>query len=261
MIINWIGSQAAIGIQDHYVNDTANYYFSELAGWIIAGLIALSAALTTVSTFASRRRLGLPLQNPWLAVVRVGFIAGMSFLVVAICNRDRGVPFAGLLIVAMILFWTFIAKRTTFGRHVYAVGGNAEATRRAGITVPFVRICVFMISGAMAALGGVVLAARLQGVDLQAGGGALLLERDRRGRDRRHEPLRRSRACRRGAARVARDHDDLERARPARLELRDRVHHHRDHPPRRGDARHALAAPAREVRPGVEQWCRSGSAC
>jgi D-xylose transport system permease protein len=175
VIINWIGSQAAIGIQDHYVNDTANYYFSELAGWIIAGLITLSAALTTASTFMTRRRAGLPLRNPWLAVVRVGFIGVMSFLVVAICNRDRGVPFAGLLIIAMILFWTFVARRTTFGRHVYAVGGNAEATRRAGITVPFVRICVFMISGAMAALGGVVLAARLQGVDLQAGGGALLL--------------------------------------------------------------------------------------
>jgi D-xylose transport system permease protein len=71
---------------------------------------------------------------------------------------------------------TFLAKRTTFGRHVYAVGGNAEAARRAGINVARVRILVFTISGIMAGVGGMVLAARLQSVNLQAGGGTLLLD-------------------------------------------------------------------------------------
>ncbi len=60
-------------------------------------------------------------------------------------------PFPLLLIVALLLIWTYIAKRTTFGRHVYAVGGNAEAARRAGINVARIRILVFMISGAMSA--------------------------------------------------------------------------------------------------------------
>ena len=71
---------------------------------------------------------------------------------------------------------TFLAKRTTFGRHVYAVGGNAEAARRAGINVARVRILVFMISGIMAGVGGIVLAARLQSVNLNVGGGTLLLD-------------------------------------------------------------------------------------
>ena len=71
---------------------------------------------------------------------------------------------------------TFLAKRTTFGRHVYAVGGNAEAARRAGINVARVRILVFMISGIMAGVGGLVLAARLQSVNLNVGGGTLLLD-------------------------------------------------------------------------------------
>jgi D-xylose transport system permease protein len=86
------------------------------------------------------------------------------------------VPFALLLIVAMLLIWTYVAKRTTFGRHVYAVGGNAEAARRAGINVARIRILVFMISGAMAGLGGVVLVARLNSADLNAGGGTLLID-------------------------------------------------------------------------------------
>jgi D-xylose transport system permease protein len=71
---------------------------------------------------------------------------------------------------------TFLAKRTTFGRHVYAVGGNAEAARRSGINVARIRILVFMLSGIMAGVGGMVLAARLQSVNLQQGGGTLLLD-------------------------------------------------------------------------------------
>jgi D-xylose transport system permease protein len=81
-----------------------------------------------------------------------------------------------VLVVVLVVFWTYIAKRTTFGRHVYAVGGNAEAARRAGINVARVRITVFMISGAMAAVGGVIFAARLRSVDLSAGGGTILLD-------------------------------------------------------------------------------------
>src|SRR5207237_10770860 len=69
-----------------------------------------------------------------------------------------------------------VASRTTFGRHVYAVGGDAEAARRAGINVKLIRIVVFMISGGVAAMGGVILASRLNGIDLTAGGGSLLLD-------------------------------------------------------------------------------------
>jgi D-xylose transport system permease protein len=85
-------------------------------------------------------------------------------------------PFALLLIVGFAFVLTYLAKRTTFGRHVYAVGGNAEAARRAGINVPRIRILVFMIAGLMSALGGVVLAARLNSVDLGQGGGSLLID-------------------------------------------------------------------------------------
>ena len=73
------------------------------------------------------------------------------------------------------MFWTFILGRTRFGRHVYAVGGNAEAARRAGINVDGIRIAVFAISGFMAALGGIILASRLSSVDTSTGGGSILL--------------------------------------------------------------------------------------
>jgi D-xylose transport system permease protein len=176
VIIKWIGSQAAIGIQDKYVNDTANYFFSKTAGWFVAGIISLGFALTALSGIAARRRADLPIGNLRLTAIRIVFVVLVAFGVTAISNHDRGLPLAGLIVVAMLVLGTFVARRTTFGRHVYAVGGNAEAARRAGIRVPFIRICVFMISGAMAAFGGVLFAARLSGVDLQAGGGSILLD-------------------------------------------------------------------------------------
>jgi D-xylose transport system permease protein len=176
VIIRALGTQGVIGIQSNLVNNVANYYFSDTAGWIIAFVIALGSVASAVGTAWTRRRAGLPVGNLILIVARIIFVAGGAFLVVAICNHSRGVPFAGLLLIALIGVFSYLATRLTFGRHVYAVGGNAEAARRAGINVAFIRIAVFMISGLMAALGGIIFAARLSSVDLSAGGGTILLD-------------------------------------------------------------------------------------
>ncbi len=168
--------QGVLIIQDTTVNNVANYFFSKQAGWLMAVGVSAFYVISAVAGIVSRRRHGLPVGNIFLILLKALGIVVASFVVVSICNRDRGVPFVLLLIIVMLLFWTFIAKRTTFGRHVYAVGGNAEAARRSGINVPRVRIIVFMISSGMAGLGGIVLAARLSSVDLNAGGGTLLID-------------------------------------------------------------------------------------
>ena len=92
-----------------------------------------------------------------------------------VANQDRGVPYVFLVLAGLYLFWTFVLNRTRFGRHVYAVGGNQEAARRAGINVDRVKIACFAICSMMAALGGIVLASRLRSVDTGAGGGSVLL--------------------------------------------------------------------------------------
>lgn len=175
VIIAWIGSQATIGIDDKWINDTANYFLPKTAGWVVAVIIVLGYVLSSLEGMLSRRRAGLPAAGVATALVRIAFIAVVAFGAVGIANHARGVPFAGLLVVALLVFWTFVANRTTFGRHVYAVGGNAEAARRAGINVVFIRLAVFMISSGMAVLGGIMFAARLNSVDLSAGGGPILL--------------------------------------------------------------------------------------
>jgi D-xylose transport system permease protein len=171
-----IEAEGVIVIQNETVNNTANYFFSERAGWILTAVVLGIYIASLVSTFVSHRRHGVPVRDPWLIVAKAVAVVAVAIVVVVISNRDRGVPFVLVLMIAALLVLTFLAKRTTFGRHVYAVGGNAEAARRAGINVARVRVLVFMISGAMAGLGGVVLAARLNSVDLNAGGGTLLID-------------------------------------------------------------------------------------
>ena len=171
-----IAEEGVIVIQNETVNNSANYFFSERAGWIIAALVCGVYALSVLAGVISARRHGVPVRDPVVLIVKVAVVVVVTAVTVIICNRDRGVPFVLVLMIAALLVLTFLAKRTTFGRHVYAVGGNAEAARRAGINVARVRILVFMISGAMAGLGGVVLAARLNSVDLNAGGGTLLID-------------------------------------------------------------------------------------
>jgi D-xylose transport system permease protein len=165
-----------IVIQDNKINDLSNYFFSDTGGWIIAGLVSAAYVFGMLGTAISNRRHGIPLRDPVIFVLKLVIVPVIACLVVYIENKDRGVPFALLLVVAGLVIWTYVAKRTVFGRHVYAVGGNAEAARRAGINVARIRIVVFMISGLMAGLGGIVLAARLNSVDLNAGGGTLLID-------------------------------------------------------------------------------------
>lgn len=176
VILKVLGTQGVIGIQDTTINNIEGYVLSKNTGWVIAIIFAAGLAAAAFGTFISRWRAGLPTGNLALTAIRVLFYSGLAAAAVAVCNHARGVPLVGLLIVFLVVLGSFVANRTVFGRHVYAVGGNAEAARRAGINVKRIRILVFMISGSMAALGGVIFASYLNSVDLTAGGGTILLD-------------------------------------------------------------------------------------
>jgi D-xylose transport system permease protein len=176
MIINLLGTQGVIGIDDHQVLDVANYVLTKNTGWIVAIVFTALLAAASFGTYFGRLRAGLPTGNIIVTTFRVLFYGGLAFAAVAVCNHSRGVPLVGLIVVFVVVLFAYIAGRTTFGRHVYAVGGNAEAARRAGINVKLIRILCFVISGSMAGLGGIILASRLNSVDLTFGGGTLLLD-------------------------------------------------------------------------------------
>ena len=179
VILQVLEIKGVIVIESNWINNTSVYFFSPTAGWIMAAAVTGLYALFTLLGVVGKRRAGVAIRSPFVVIAKVVGVAVAAFGIVAICNHaavPQGLPLAGVLVIIFLVGLTFLAKRTAFGRHVYAVGGNAEAARRAGISVPRIRILVFMISGAMAGVGGVMLAARLNSVDLNVGGGTLLLD-------------------------------------------------------------------------------------
>jgi D-xylose transport system permease protein len=168
-------SSGTIRIQDDVVLGIANDYLPDVWGWVLLlGSLAVWTALELLKV-RSRRERGLAHRPVVLIVLRVVAIGLVGALAVWYANEDRGVPVVAVLVGAFLLFWSFVATRTRFGRHVYAVGGNPEAARRAGINVDRIRTLVFVISGFMAGVGGIILASRLRSVDPGTGGGPLLL--------------------------------------------------------------------------------------
>jgi D-xylose transport system permease protein len=164
-----------IRIQNDRVVGIANDFLSDLWGWVLGGAVVAGYALSELRKGFTRRGRRLHAKPTVVMVVQIAGLAAVTFAAVGYANKDRGVPQVALILGVLLVFWSFVATRLRFGRHVYAVGGSAEAARRAGINVDRVRIAVFMISGFMAGVGGIMLASRLRSVATNTGGGQLLL--------------------------------------------------------------------------------------
>jgi D-xylose transport system permease protein len=174
-LLQVLGSTGTINITDPKITGLANTFYSEAVGWIFCAVVI--ATFAAVVLVGRRRRVAAGLEGESMATRgrRLRLTAARASAAVAILNSDRGVPLAVLILLAFVVGMEYVVKRTGFGRHVYAVGGNAEAARRAGIPVNGVRVVVFAISGSMAAIGGIMAASRLLAVNQGSGGSELLL--------------------------------------------------------------------------------------
>ncbi len=174
-LLQVLGSTGSINITDPKITGLANIFYADTVGWIFCAIVI--AAFAAVVFIGHRRRVaaGLAAESVPTLAFRVGLVAAISIVAVAVLNSDRGVPLALLILLAFVVGMEYVVKRTRFGRHVFAVGGNAEAARRAGIPVNRVRVVVFAIAGSMAAIGGIMAASRLLAVNQGSGGSELLL--------------------------------------------------------------------------------------
>jgi D-xylose transport system permease protein len=170
----WAGQVGLYGIVYSYIDP--------LVAWI--GLIAIVAVLGTMMwrRDAGRRRAGLVAPPMGLTIAKIAMVAVAGIALVAICNVNRGsylpivgVPWVIPLVLVVVGVWTILLERMQFGRHIYAVGGNAEAARRAGINVPRVRTICFVIGAMTAGVAGVIYCSTLGGMTTNINGGQLVL--------------------------------------------------------------------------------------
>lgn len=177
ILVTQVSDVGSIRIQQDQteVIGIANDFLSDVQGWIVGAVVVAAFAIVQVQTARGRRAGGLLAKPTVVMVLQTLGLGAVTLAAVWYANKDRGVPTVTVILGLFLVFWSFIASRTRFGRHVYSVGGSAEASRRAGINVDRVRIAVFMISGFMAGVGGIMLASRLRSVASDTGGGNLLL--------------------------------------------------------------------------------------
>ena len=170
-----LGETGTVNLTDPKIVGLTTTFYSDTVGWIFA-LLAIGA-FAGLSLMARQRRLREGLSAPPIGtlVLRIVVVAVVLLVAIWVLNDDRGLPLAVLILVGFVLLFFYITTRTTFGRHIFAVGGNAEAARRAGINVNRVRVLVFMIASTMAAVGGIMAASRLLAVNQSSGSGEFLL--------------------------------------------------------------------------------------
>ncbi|MEU8236062.1 ABC transporter permease [Actinoplanes sp. NPDC048967] len=185
LLLVLLGGGINISIRDPFVISLNNDNIPVLWSWILAVGVVAGYALVQFSRVRGRAARGLVTDPIGIVLLRIGGLAVLVLTTTAVLSQERavnpainslkGVPIVVPIIGAFLIFWTFVLGRTSYGRHVYAVGGNTEAARRAGIPVDRIRISVFVIGSFMAAIGGIMAVSRASSVDPNTGGSNILL--------------------------------------------------------------------------------------
>jgi D-xylose transport system permease protein len=173
----WVlGSTGTINLRDSFITGIAGTFFTEVwIGLLLGAALVMGYAAFQFLDRSRRLAAGLPVASARSLAVRVtlmGVVVGGALLVF---YMDRGLPLAAVIFVGLVILIDGLTRRTIYGRHIYAVGGNTESARRAGIQVDRIRISVFMLASMIAAIAGVLAASRLLAVNQSSGGSDFLL--------------------------------------------------------------------------------------
>ncbi len=181
-LVNSNGTGGTIRITDSVLNDLANGNMSTSAGWVM--MIVAVAAFGSVTFLRDRHRRvsGLVAPPVTVSVIKVVVLAAAGVALVLVCNTNRGalipvqgVPYVVPIVLGVLAIWTFMLGRTRFGRYLYAIGNNAEAARRAGISLGWNKLWAFTLTGLTAGIAGVIYASRLGSISNNIDGGTLVL--------------------------------------------------------------------------------------
>lgn len=170
-----LGDTGTVNLSDPAITNIAGTFLAPWVGWLV-GIAAIAGIVGSALLNLQRRRAaGLEAESMLGLVIRTGAATIAIIVAVVVLNSDRGVPLALTILVGIVVVMNFVLTKTRFGRHIYAVGGDAEAARRAGIRVAALRTTVFALASTFAAFGGIIAASRLLAVNQSSGGSDLLL--------------------------------------------------------------------------------------
>ncbi|HEY0001748.1 MAG TPA: ABC transporter permease, partial [Actinoplanes sp.] len=185
ILLKLLGGGTNVSIRNEFVLKRSNNNLPVLWSWLEAIVAVAGVAAVQLNRLRSRAARGLVSEPIGIALLRIAGLAVVLLLATALLTQERsvnpvlnsvkGMPIVVPIIGLFLVLWTFVLSRTTYGRHVYAVGGNTEAARRAGIPVDRIRISVFVIGSFMAAIGGILAVSRANSVDPNTGGSNILL--------------------------------------------------------------------------------------
>ncbi len=170
-----LGSTGTINLNDPLITGLTGTFFEPAIAWPLAAAALIAYAVVVLAARRRRAAAGLALPPLHSTLMRPALAAVAVIAAVWVFTRDRGLPLAVLIFVGLVLIVDWAIRRTRFGRHVYAVGGNAEAARRAGIRVERIRMTIFALGSTLAAAGGILAASRLLAVNQSSGSGDVLL--------------------------------------------------------------------------------------
>jgi len=170
-----LGRTGTINLNDRFITGLAGTFIKGPMAYGLAALFIAYVAVGPVLAQIKRRKAGLSVSPISFVVVRAVVVSAVVIGVVTMLDRNRGIGLGLVFLVGLVIAMDYILRRTRFGRMIYAIGGNAEAARRAGIPVQRVRVMVFVIASTLAAWGGILGASRLRAVNQSAGQGDVLL--------------------------------------------------------------------------------------
>ncbi|WP_433204272.1 sugar ABC transporter permease [Nocardia sp. CA-107356] len=176
LMLYLLGKEGTVNLPfDRGIAKISDTWLMPWLAWLLVALLAGGHLVASVLTRRQRMRAELTVSAPGWIAVRSGALALLLAAAVVVLNSDRGVPLTLVIFGGLVLTVDLVLRRTVFGRRVYAVGGNAEAARRAGINVTWVRLAAFVGCSALATVGGILAASRLVAVNQSSGGSDILL--------------------------------------------------------------------------------------
>jgi D-xylose transport system permease protein len=177
-----LGKGGSLPINNNVINDLASGNLTAVASWLVMLAIVAVFSLRIWLRESRRRASGLVAPPVGLTILKIVGAFAAGIVVVLICNTNRGrivpirgLPWVVLIVLAVLAMWTILLGRTKFGRYMYAVGGNAEAARRAGVNLARIRTMAFALASFSAGIAGIIFASRLRSVSTSLDGGTLVL--------------------------------------------------------------------------------------